>query len=120
MAYDSALALAIPPHFSTDTSESGSLWRVRVSTVSGVAGTDRVLIQDIPSPGLFITWLAESDTYINWAGDGVAQPTASATNGILLPGGVMRTFFHRAGKDTFVGFIQKSTGGNLYRWMSQP
>jgi hypothetical protein len=72
--------------------------------------------------GCYITWIADTDCYINWydgrAGSGDTSSAASGTS-MFLPAGVMVDFWHRPQDNSF-SVIQKTASGFIDRWLSNP
>lgn len=84
---------------------------------------DTLGVVNIPEGGVFISWMSDTDCYLHFAaafafGGGLAS--ASPTNSLFLPAGVMLTFFHRRGFESRGSVIRKTADGTLMHWMSQP
>lgn len=120
MPYGLETILKIAPH-RQGTSFPAS---ARATTYSGVSAADAVVnggVFETKFPtGAWITWIAETDCYLHFYGTDETPVAASASNSIFLPGGVFVDWWHRPKLESLVNVIQKTAGGNLYRWPSSP
>lgn len=115
--------LRLPPRNRVATLIKGS--ETFVTTVTGSSQNASVLTNAdaIPPTGCFVTWIFETDVYFNVydgrAGSGDTPVAASAANSPLVPAGVYNDWWHPQEANSF-SVIQKTTGGNVYRWRSNP
>jgi hypothetical protein len=96
----------------------------RVSTIGVASDNDMVLNNWVSgntvlqTTAVWITWIADTDCYIAFYQQGAAGTVMTSTNGIFLPAGVYLDLWHIPRADDRVAFIQKTAGGNLFRWQS--
>lgn len=96
----------------------------RVTTITGTTADDVVLANwvsgssVIQTTAVWITWISDTDCFIGFYPQSDGAGVISATTGLFLPAGVYLDIWHIPKADDRVQVIQKTAGGNLYRWQS--
>jgi hypothetical protein len=103
---------------------SGGQRGVKITAITGTTADDSVLnnwvsgSDVIQTTAVWITWISDTDCFIAFYQQGGNSQTLSPTNGLFLPAGVYLDIWHIPKADDRVLVIQKTAGGNLYRWQS--
>jgi hypothetical protein len=116
LAEQSAL-LRLPP-YANGTLERTQIFRTAIGAASASANVlGASAFAPLTPTGAYVSWIADTDCYVAWANG--SGPAVTAINAMFMPAGVLFEFWHRP-IDNVVSVIQKTTGGSLFHWLSNP